>query len=49
LNGGPRQYLSWVIEATARDFEPSKCAEWLEGRLPRPVEDVAEWKVDDDA
>jgi hypothetical protein len=49
MNGGPREYLSWVIEARTREFEPSQCAEWLEGRLPRPVEDVGEWKIDEDA
>jgi hypothetical protein len=49
MNGGPRQFLSWVIESTDGGFEPSKCAEWLEGRLPRPVEDVAQWSQEDDA
>lgn len=29
LNGGPNEYLSWVIESTAPDFTPDKCAEWL--------------------
>jgi hypothetical protein len=48
VNGGPREYLSWVIESKAHDFEPRRCAEWLEGRLPRPVEDVREWEIDDD-
>jgi hypothetical protein len=48
MNGGPRQFLSWVIESTQNGFEPDKCVEWLEGRLPRPVEDVAEWSQDED-
>ena len=49
LNGGPREYLSWVVESTEPGFSPATCAEWLEGRLPRPVEDLAEWAdlVDD--
>ncbi len=47
LNGGPRDFLSWVIENTSDDFTPANCAEWLEGRLPRPVEDPAEWLLDD--
>ena len=42
--------------STPPDFErlltfiltPDKCAEWLEGRLPRPVDDVEQWKTDDD-
>ena len=43
LNGGPKDFLSWVIEATDPAFSPATCAEWLEGRLPRPVEDAAAW------
>jgi hypothetical protein len=46
LNGGPRQFLSWVIESNDPKFAPSLCAEWLEGRLPRPVEEPSRWKVD---
>jgi hypothetical protein len=38
INGGPKDFLSWVIESQATDFTPEKCAEWLEGRLPRPVD-----------
>lgn len=48
LNGGPREHLSWVIESKAPDFEPKNCTEWLEGRLPQPVDDLAAWKLDDD-
>jgi hypothetical protein len=48
MNGGPRKFLSWVIETTTSDFAPTTCAEWLEGRLPRPVDDLREWDVDDD-
>ena len=40
LNGGPQEYLSWVIESTLPDFSPKTCAQWLEGRLPRPVDDL---------
>jgi hypothetical protein len=43
LNGGPREYLSWVIESTMADFSPRKCAEWLQARLPHPVDDLAAW------
>lgn len=43
LNGGPDEFLSWVIESKDVGFSPSLCAEWLEGRLPRPVEDTAQW------
>jgi hypothetical protein len=44
MNGGPRDYLSWVIESKSKDFKPEKCADWLEGRLPRPVTDPEQWK-----
>jgi hypothetical protein len=44
LNGGPNEFLSWVIECDRSDFAPGECAEWLEGRLPKPVDDVATWK-----
>lgn len=47
LNGGPRDFLSWVIECEDTAFTPSECAEWLEGRMPRPVEDPEQWKHDD--
>jgi hypothetical protein len=46
MNGGPREYLSWVIECTDDSFEPKTAAEWLEGRLPRPVEDLSQWEID---
>jgi hypothetical protein len=44
MNGGPREYLSWVIECDDPQFSPSRCAEWLGGRLPRPVDDLNIWK-----
>lgn len=47
MNGGPGEYLSWVVEATDPDFHPGTCAEWLEGRLPRPVDDLDQWNVDE--
>lgn len=48
MNGGPREFLSWVIESKHVDFSPARCAEWLEGRLPRPVDDPAQWQLDTD-
>jgi hypothetical protein len=47
LNGGP-EYLSWVIECRDCKFTPGDCAEWLEGRLPRPVGDIDQWKAADE-
>ena len=48
LNGGPTEFLSWVIESTTHSFGPDEAAEWLEGRLPRPVDDLAQWEAQDD-
>jgi hypothetical protein len=48
MNGGPREFLSWVIESKDPDFSPGTCAEWLQGRLPRPVDDADAWTVDED-
>jgi hypothetical protein len=48
LNGGPRAYLSWVIECKNKHFKPETCAQWLEARLPRPVNEAQQWKAADD-
>jgi hypothetical protein len=48
MNGGPRDFLSWVIESKSHDFDPRTCAGWLEGRLPRPVEEESAWETDDE-
>jgi hypothetical protein len=42
LNGGPREFLSWVIECRDGTFTPDLATERLEG-LPSPVEDEREW------
>src|SRR5271154_6392436 len=47
LNGGPEQFLSWVIESKDKDFTSETCAEWLEGRLPRPVNYPAQWILEE--
>jgi|SRR5580700_9311832 hypothetical protein len=47
MNGGPKDFLSWVIECKDADFKPADCKEWLQGRLPRPVYDLEEWEIDD--
>ena len=46
MNGGPEQFLSWVIETVDPGFGPAKAAEWLEGRLPQPVSDPAAWRIE---
>src|SRR5262245_653531 len=42
LNGGPREYLAWVVE-TAAPTPPRFVLKTLEGRLPKPVEDISQW------
>jgi hypothetical protein len=46
LNGGPDEYLSWIIEAKSKEFTPKLLTKWLEARLPNPVDQLAEWEVD---
>ena len=46
MNGGPGEFLSWVIECSDLDFRPGTVAEWLEGRLPRPVDDLSKWQTE---
>ena len=43
MNGGPYDYLSWVIETKDKMFKPGTLMKWLEGRLPSPVEDLGQW------
>jgi hypothetical protein len=47
MNGGPDEFLSWVIEGDAR-CSPTACLQWLEGRLPQPVDEAAEWSLGDE-
>lgn len=46
LNGGV-EFLSWVIECRDHQYTPAIVADWLRGRLPRPVDDRKEWDVDE--
>lgn len=43
LNGGPEEFLSWVIESTDPSFRPGTCKKWLETRMPNPVDDLNQW------
>jgi hypothetical protein len=45
LNGGV-EFLSWVIECHDHATTPSIVAEWLQGRLPRPMDDRQNWELD---
>jgi len=47
INGGPREFLSWVIECSDKDFRPGTVTKWLEGRLPQPVDDLSKWNNDE--
>jgi hypothetical protein len=49
LNGGPRHFLSWIVESKDVRFTPANAAEWLEGRLPQPVEDESQWPKDEES
>jgi hypothetical protein len=48
MNGGPEDYLSWVIECRDKGFSPKKITEWLESRLPTPVNDRDQWEHDEE-
>lgn len=43
LNGGPADFLSWVIESKEPSLSPDTVTKWLEGRLPRPVDELSQW------
>jgi hypothetical protein len=45
MNGGPEEFLSWVIECHDPAFSPAAVCDCLEGRLPRPAEDRSQWAV----
>ena len=45
LNGGPEDFLSWVIECESPDFSPKNLASWLEARMPSPVDDIDAWEL----
>jgi hypothetical protein len=47
LNGGPEEFLSWVIESKDTSFKPGTLMKWLEERLPDPVNDEKAWSMDE--
>lgn len=47
LNGGPDEFLSWVIETTDKDFKPGTLKKWLESRLPDPLDDLSQWSFEE--
>jgi hypothetical protein len=40
--------LAASSNASAAAFTSSGCAEWLEGRLPRPIDDPEQWKIEEE-
>jgi hypothetical protein len=46
LNGGPHAFLSWVIENSDAKFTSNDLKDWLEGRLPNPVDDLSQWHIE---
>ena len=48
LNGGPEDYLSWVIEAEIPFLDAGATASCLQERLPDPVHDEAQWLNQDE-
>lgn len=46
MNGGPSEFLSWIIESEDKSFKPGTLMKWLEGRLPNPVDDLEQWNTD---
>lgn len=48
LNGGPAQFLSWVIQSQQPDMTPDLVEECLNGRLPNPVDDLEQWITEDE-
>ncbi|KAB7615225.1 hypothetical protein F9L33_00190 [Amylibacter sp. SFDW26] len=44
MNGGPRDFLSWVIECPVSDQPPGTIMKWLESRLPNPVDAASSWE-----
>ncbi|MFD2234729.1 hypothetical protein [Phaeospirillum tilakii] len=47
MNGGPGDYLSWVIECRDDAMRPGTVADWLESRMPRPVDDLTMWPLEE--
>lgn len=39
LNGGPSEFLSWVIECHDPDFSPKEASSILEGVIHEPIDD----------
>ncbi len=43
MNGGPKEFLYWVIEADIPFLDPTVILGFLQERLPAPVSDEMSW------
>ena len=48
INGGPEITLAWIIQCGDSTFDPSELVEWLEERLPNPVDEEDAWDLEDE-
>ena len=48
MNGEAKDFLAWVIQCNHADFSPDVVCDWLEARLPNPVNDESQWKIKTD-
>lgn len=48
MNGEAKDFLAWVIQCNHADFPPDIICDWLEARLPNPVEDQTQWQIQTD-
>lgn len=48
MNGDADAFLAWVIQCNHADFPPDVICDWLEARLPKPIDDENAWKIEAD-
>ncbi len=48
MNGEAKDFLSLVIQCNHPEFSPDVVCDWLEARLPNPVDDESQWKIKTD-
>ena len=48
MNGEAKDFLAWVIQCNHAEFSPDVVCDWLEARLPNPVNDENQWKIKTD-
>ncbi len=48
MNGAAKEFLAWVVQSNHPDFSPDIICDWLEARLPTPIDDVSQWQIQTD-